>query len=318
MYVKRSTKAPSPAGNRLLKRIFPRVENELKKVEDAIKAASKIFTARCFLLVRDKLRDVLSQDVAVLMNDSDIADHPIFNNEIFQSTDFALYREEKQQRHMSNTPDPSDNNLERCLPGMNSRFDTMTQAQNGLESNQRAMHGSINTLDDKVEQGFSQQCSFNDRSTEGIGCLCLSLCKRSSWPPEILILLCQLCPLGNTPVNNEAGLRDVGDLVGLTNYCLSFTHQSISDLYNEWYGLDRFQDLPCPGGIDALNKVHEHTWQHGYDSAESALFSKLKIIVDLIKNQPKKSNRSLNDVFQLYDTWWIEVGRNPSKMKTRL
>ncbi|KAG7338733.1 centromere DNA-binding like protein [Nitzschia inconspicua] len=55
-------------------------------------------------------------------------------------------------------------------------------------------------------------------------------------------------PPSQLPRPNEPSILPQG-----FGHKLSYSHNSIKDLYNEWYGLDRFKDVPVAGGIQAMD-----------------------------------------------------------------
>ena len=70
VFVSRQTKPASVEGSRLEKKIFPFVESALQAVDEATAADGKDrFTAVMFLTLLKNLRQVLLQDVAVMMDD---------------------------------------------------------------------------------------------------------------------------------------------------------------------------------------------------------------------------------------------------------
>jgi hypothetical protein len=94
---------------------------------------------------------------------------------------------------------------------------------------------------------------------------------------------------------------------------LANNHESVTKLYNEWFGIGPKQDKPCLGGFEALDVERKSLWRKGYHKAENQRFSKLKRIIDCVKKQ-QIGGRELLIILGEYDGWWKQAKSNPTNM----
>jgi hypothetical protein len=104
-----------------------------------------------------------------------------------------------------------------------------------------------------------------------------------------------------------------GRLNDVCNAVLANNHESVTNLYHEWFGIGIKQDKPCLGGFEALEVERKSFWRKGYHKAENQRFSKLKRIIDCIKKQ-QIGGRELLIILSEYDDWWKQANSNPTNM----
>jgi hypothetical protein len=105
-----------------------------------------------------------------------------------------------------------------------------------------------------------------------------------------------------------------GRLNDVDNAVLATNHESVTNLYSEWFGIGPKQDQPCPGGFEALEVERRSFWRKGYSKAENQRFSKLKRVIECIKKRQERGGTELLGILAEYDGWWKEVGSNPTNM----
>ena len=145
-FCKRQHKPRSPAGEQLRIRIFPYLDAEKNRVHQHNSNGPRVNskpTAAGFLTLFDNLRDVLLRDMAIQMNDPNLPPHSVFRHPIFQSEDFALYRQE-MAHHMVTFEEPNEQKLQMDHPGIAVRFDTL---QNQLGNQQSMLNNQQSMLD---------------------------------------------------------------------------------------------------------------------------------------------------------------------------
>jgi hypothetical protein len=108
-FVARQTKPKMATEERLRRLIFPWLDDERGRLEvwsaDSDNKGGK-YTAKMFRDFLDNMRTVLLQDVVVMMNEEGCIHHSIFREAVFQSEDFALFREE-MKAHLVGSVDPA-------------------------------------------------------------------------------------------------------------------------------------------------------------------------------------------------------------------
>ncbi len=104
-----------------------------------------------------------------------------------------------------------------------------------------------------------------------------------------------------------------GRLNDINNAVLAKNHESVTNLYNEWFSIGPKQDQPCPGGFEALEVERKSFGRKGYNRAENQRFSKLKRVIECIKKQ-QGGGRELLSILGEYDGWWKQAKSNPTNM----
>jgi hypothetical protein len=65
----------------------------------------------------------------------------------------------------------------------------------------------------------------------------------------------------------------------ISQHRLAMKHHSLHTLYNKWYGLGEYFDLPGPGGIAALEASEKTKWRKHFSPNEIKNCSRVKMIV---------------------------------------
>ena len=233
------------------------------------------------------LRDVILQDIAVMMNEEGRGPHPLFQHPLFQSSDFRIYQEEMAE-HMATGTDPFDSSIDAALPGVNARFDTIV---NGIGDLHSAVSTGFNTVTTRLSQAataFATELSGGSTHSRAV----TPATVRHASPP--------------------ATVETVFDAH------ISQNHSSVSTMYEEWHGRGQYANRPCPGGFEMLETKRKARWRSGYDSKELQRFIKIKRIMQSIRQQTEDQGRDVGQVLEEYDGWWTDVSSNPSNMINRL
>jgi hypothetical protein len=352
VFCKRSTKPSSAVGDRLKARVWVWLPTCIQAVENAIRRGKGCYTALLFLRHLENLAEVLLQDMAVRMNEPDREPHPLYTDPLFGSDDFTLYRQEMAQ-HMDTAPEPVDMSMEAALPGVNAHFEGLNQSVGDLSSkivamhtDQRSNHDQVmarnNELHNGLYSGLAGLCSAIQPTniTDQARSLVPLVAANSRGFAQLIHRLAIANPSAGIRVDNLACLEQAlaaqtntsilpatdhtvqgagaaeamtGGLNHVNNIHMASIHESVTNLYNEWFGIGQKQDQPCPGGFEALEVVRKSFWRTGYTGAENQRFSKLRIVIDSIKKQ-QRSGRELLAILGEYDGWWKEANSNPTSM----
>lgn len=321
------------------------------QVEDAIARGKGCYTALLFLRHLENLAEVLLQDMAVRMNEPDREPHPLYTDPLFASDDFTLYREE-MKRHMDTAPDPVDTSMEAALPGVNAHFEGLNQSVadlgskiDAMHTDQRSNHDQViarnNELHNGLYSGLAGLCSAIQptNSIDQARSLVPLVAANSRGFAQLVYRVAIANPSAGIRVDNPERLEQLlaqantsilpatdhtvqgagaaeavtGGLNDVNNAVLANNHESVTTLYNEWFGIGRKQDQPCPGGFEALEVERKSFWRKGYNKAENQRFSKLKRVIECVKKQ-QKGGMELRDILGEYDGWWKEAKSNPTNM----
>jgi hypothetical protein len=304
-FVARQTKPKTATEERLRRLIFPWLDDERGRLEvwsaDSDNKGGK-YTAKMFLGFLDNMRTVLLQDVTVMMNEEGCIPHSIFREEVFQSEDFALFREE-MKAHLVGSVDPAIQTIDTALPGLNARFDAL-QAQ---------QHETLSTVKTMLQELGEQPRLLLETVAAGARQAGLTFANVVS-PPPTQAAHGRTSPT-TTPVAMPPGTAAELCLQGPQ---LSAYHDYVSDLWEEWHGIGNYTDKPCPSGFEQLEQKVGSQWRRSYSAAANIRFSKLQRIVKAIKQRiagdAGRVPHALPVVLEEYDGIWDTSNGSPSNM----
>jgi hypothetical protein len=281
-------------------------------------------TASKFLLFMENLTEVVLQDAAVIfIQHPNRLYHPLFGLDLFQSKEFQSFVVVMRSSLGSSTS-PLDASLERVLPGMNARFNTLASSQEQLFQNQQLtlknLHYTSDRLDDFRELYISghhlQQNLFVGTLNAAAGYANGSLLQelpvgaginnRSFFGPRSPTSV--IFPPGErTPGNLGDDTSNTTSPTMLPypgyNYALRGRYISVMEMFDEWNGTGSYHNRPIVGGIAELNRLYKSQWRKDYNGAQKMLFSRVQrvclSIEEAISNGGNKDTilRQYNDVF---------------------
>ena len=123
--------------------------------------------------------------------------------------------------------------------------------------------------------------------------------------------------------NNFAIVRDDDGIpVVAKTHHLKFKHKTIRSLYNEWYGLDEFDSVPLPGGINKLELDHKNGWRKHFSGSENKHHSRVKRVIKGIKKQAMDDSKSPIEVIDAWEAMFegelkCSVSKLEEWMKTK-
>lgn len=71
-------------------------------------------------------------------------------------------------------------------------------------------------------------------------------------------------------------------------YQLDTSHWCIRSVWNEYHGLGRYQSPHFPGGIEALEKQHQHQWRRHFSPREVRYLAKMIFIVSYVQSHTQR------------------------------
>ena len=63
------------------------------------------------------------------------------------------------------------------------------------------------------------------------------------------------------------------------NYCLTSSPTSATSMWNQWFGLADYKDVPVEGGIPAMENLHKARWRKNNNCKEQKHFSRFKKMI---------------------------------------
>lgn len=266
-------------------------------------------TAAGFLGMLDNLRDVLLQDVACRMNNSDSPAHQVFRHPIFQSDDFQLYRQEMEQ-HMNTFMEPEHSALQRDHPGINARFDGM---QNQLGDHSSMLH-TLSTKVDGLPGAITT--SLLRFVASGASTFATSLLGGVSPTTPETTPITPATATGERRLAMPPGTAPADCIEGPV---MDGKFERASEIFEQYYGVGtKYSGKPIDGGFAKLEESGT-TWRSVYNNSQLQRFSKLKRIVGAM-DAKIAAGRSQESVLAEFDALWTmeEVNMNATKMIGKL
>jgi hypothetical protein len=163
------------------------------------------------------------------------------------------------------------------MPGMHERLVVMERGTRLVD--QRLREGLCN-LGTMVKDGFDDMIRERESTALKLATFhsamaaSLTTSKRKATSYEIVSKRARRT---SSPMQQHDGRPPTPDV--LSQHRLAMKHHSLHTLYNEWYGLGEYFDLPVPGGIAALEATEKTKWRKHFSPNEVKNFSRVKMIV---------------------------------------
>ena len=87
-------------------------------------------------------------------------------------------------------------------------------------------------------------------------------------------------------------------------HLLSHKPVSATSIWNEWHGLEDFQDIPVPGGIPTMEKEHKTDWRKGYNWQKR--FSRWNTAIKAMKKIQLNGDKSHKDFLQSMEVIFLK------------
>jgi len=262
--------------DRLRHQVFPWLKEARESFLAEKSRSGEFVTARCFLHMMDEMQTVAIQDAAAMvLQHPERYEHGIFSLPVFQSPEFKEYMS-RMKEHLEESTAPYDTSLEQVLQGVQSRFDT-------LNSNVGLVKRAVNQLmQDSERQGAAIEAMpfsvarLNERGLATLLERVLAAGSLAASPRSRADELATVRNIKNTPLPATRGEAIVLDA---KRHQLPVLAKSARDLWNAWYGLGTYKNVPVEGGISQMEKT-DKTWRKGSTNAERKKFSRWKQAID--------------------------------------
>jgi hypothetical protein len=295
----------------LQRMIFPWIEEAKEKLLENDPQCQRR-TAIAFLDLMEKLRIVILQDTAVLIEDDRRSRHKLFwEVEVFSSSLFKDFRDEMRSA-LSQVTDPTNTALSTVLPGVKERLDTLNHSvliqssllsgcakgQNELQrrvfETERRLIGDIASLrtgvtyqiqqvNDSVSllagklqnaaTAFISAGEHNNTTTRDGRHNCQTGVSHSPYIPPLQTLIAPL----TTPAD-PSNLSPPQPPPNFERFGIPPSWKSFSEVLDFWCGKGDYQDRPVPGGVAAIEEQQKSHWRKKFTRAQSKAFSRLKIV----------------------------------------
>ena len=302
----------------LRKQVFPWVDDAQEKVRISQAEGNDHRTAIKFLDLMDHLRDILLQDAAAMMVLHPFRkNHLLFQHPLFQSEVFADYQTQ-MQTVLLNATDPMDAQLEVVLPGVNTRLNNIASEYKQTKEAVMEMNQRMDNMSGMVLSNFQHLMHWINlknasntirlgQTVRQFGEAIIDTVVSPIGPPTVLETVTDSTTASNSSPGNSSNTQQT-PFPGFGHQMFDGVHPSVQDIYDEWYGLGKFKDIPIEGGIDAMERLYSSKWRmHRNPKGFPKRFSRIRMIVtainDCLINGPNGNNLSqvidqMNELYQ--------------------
>jgi hypothetical protein len=243
--------------------------------------SAECVTARCFLHLMDEMQTVAIQDAAAMaLQDPERTRHGIFSLPVFQSPEFQEYMI-RMKDHLAGSKAPYDTSLEQVLPGVQSRLDTLNSNVGLLK---RYLHQLVQDSERHSTEIEALPHSVAQLNEHALATLLQRVLAAGSLAanPQGRQGQCDMV----AAVRNGTKAPSAAITVGLEGqrfrgdgHKFPLTVSSARDIWNAWFGLGKYKDVPVPGGIAQMEADHHTDWRQGYTKAEKKKLSRYNMSV---------------------------------------
>jgi hypothetical protein len=196
------------------------------------------------------------------------------------------------------------------MPGMHERLVVMERGTRLVD--QRLREGLFN-LGTMVKDGFDDMIrerestavklsAFHSAMAASLG----ATSKRKGTSYESLAA--KRTKMSSPPMQQHDGGRSPST-PDVTQHRLAMKHHSLHTLFNEWYGLGEYLDIPVPGGIAALEASEKTKWRKHFSANEVKNFSRVKMVVAGIDAMQCRIQRETEVAIEELDVIYTEEAK---------
>lgn len=216
---------------------------------------------------------------------------------------------ETMKSELESSSHPDEGSIERALPGVNRRFD--------------GMEASIKAGFRKLEEKFHQQMAWRrEQSDEGESDMKR---KRLDLAVQLAQVAMEMCKDGGGEsggnggggvslvvgggIRHVGGSDDGGGGDGIGHDISSRKPRSVRQLYNEYFGLCEFVNVPVEAGLAGLERGGKN-WRKHFTPADAKFFSRMTQVVEAVDRHHEETGAEVTDVLDEFDEMF--AGRKKS------
>ena len=245
----------------------PFIEDAMDSIDDGNHP-----TALGFLGFLKRLREVVFQDAAELMLEGRV--HFCFNHEAFKCPEFIQFKRQVEH-HVTNSIDPQSATLDHVVPGLRNE---MSSIRSDINSHFDRVHSNIQSVESNMVTKMTLQTIFNH-----IG--------------NIDVLDTTATSTSSTTCQTTVSSAD---------YSIFLNHKSTRSIWDEFYGINAFENDSYPEGIHKLERDYGHKWRRHFSSKQSKVISRMKYVIKFIKEKMQEihhteTEENINDMINRID-----------------
>lgn len=287
------SQVPPPAS--LAKEIFSFADEQLNNVREAMNenrrkegAGNYLGSAHNFLEMLIRLRTIILQDAAAMtaLHPERVRSHPVYNcptfRHIFHSESFKNYAAQMRTELEAAVTQHTDLSVDHVLPGV---LDLMRGQQEETR---------------RIRRKLDDVPTLNDVENLLVRLLRGATAALTSSPPQIQQ---QSTPATATPARTD----DSNPPLPL-NHILDSTHSNIRSLYDEWFGIGRYANVPIPGGLDGCMKRWRAKWR---TEQQKQRVSRQQRLCEAVNRHAAEAKKTVDEVCEEWDPIYLGPKNRP-------
>lgn len=198
-------------------------------------------------------------------------------------------------------PDPVDICLDRALPGIRDRFSSLNST---LVFSAKSIRSDIQNLSQQ-NADYTKKVNYMHRVLANMSSAFASASAESHDTEETK---------EKAPVVSQETRPSVVPTI-------SPTFSSITQMYNEWFGLGEYSAPPhFPGGIDGLEAKKKNSWRAHWNGAQQKHFSRVKFIVRCVQKNIDATGGQpgIEATLKRFDAWFVHCKSSISSLHSLL
>ena len=210
-----------------------------------------------------------------------------------------------------------DAQLEVVLPGVNTRLNNIASEYKQTKEAVMEMNQRMDNMSGMVLSNFQHLMHWINlknasntirlgQAVRQFGEAIIDTVVSPIGPPTVLETVTDSTTASHSSPGNSSNTQQT-PFPGFGHQMFDGVHPSVQDIYDEWYGLGKFKDIPIEGGIDAMERLYSSKWRmHRNPKGFPKRFSRIRMIVtainDRLINGPNGNNLSqvIDEMNELY------------------
>jgi hypothetical protein len=86
-----------------------------------------------------------------------------------------------------------------------------------------------------------------------------------------------------------------------SRYNIIHRHDSVSQMYQEWWGMGSYENKPIRGGFEAMEKLHKSRWRRHFNGGQVKHISRVKIVLQALNTLAEMEGNTLETALNEFD-----------------
>ena len=277
----------------LTKQIFSFADEQLENVKEAIHenriregAGNYLGAALNFLEMLIRLRTIILQDAAAMtvLHPERMRLHPVYccptYRNIFHSQEFKDYTAQMKVELETSVTRQHDVQVEHVLPGVMDQLAVMEEQTRQVKQKLEhvATKQDVEEILSRALRGALNGLNGGTGTTQQ-----------------------QASVTANPATNNS-------EMELPLNHVLDSTHSNVRSLYDEWFGIGKYENIPIPGGLDGCMKRWKAKWRTEHQKQR---VSRQHRLCEAVKRHASETNKTVDEVCEEWDRIYLGPKNKP-------